>query len=222
MARSITLTLGAGLGANLGPDFDLTANVGTVTPSTATATELLAGKSVSVDDTASEVTVTSTGTCINAITQTIPCVTTTTTTTTTSPTLVTITVNYESATNVGNITSLEIVGSDGTGYPATITSGTFPLTAVGQSVTATTTHYDGEYDWDTDFPNGIYEPVSWQVRLYYNNIGGVIDKTVATRNGTESVCFGLDSPSGPGATQFGFSAQNLGDSIIINAQSGFC
>jgi hypothetical protein len=84
MARSITLTLGAGLGASLGPNFNLTANVGSVTPSTATKTELTAGKSVSVDDAASEVTVTSTGTCTNAITQTIPCVTTTTTTTTTT------------------------------------------------------------------------------------------------------------------------------------------
>jgi hypothetical protein len=73
MARNITLTLGAGLGADLGPNFNLTANAGSVTPSTATKTELTAGKIVSVDDTASTVTVTSTGTCTNAITQTIPC-----------------------------------------------------------------------------------------------------------------------------------------------------
>ena len=46
MARSITLTLGAGLGADLGPNFNLTANVGSVTPSTATKTEL---KNDSVD-----------------------------------------------------------------------------------------------------------------------------------------------------------------------------
>jgi hypothetical protein len=81
MARNITLTLGAGLGADLGPNFNLTANAGSVTPSTATRTELLAGKSVSVDDAATQVTVTSTGTCTNAITQTIPCGGTTTTTT---------------------------------------------------------------------------------------------------------------------------------------------
>jgi hypothetical protein len=74
MARNITLTLGAGLGADLGPNFNLTANVGSVTPSTATKSELTAGKSVSVDDTATQVTVTSTGTCTNAITQNIPCV----------------------------------------------------------------------------------------------------------------------------------------------------
>ena len=85
MAISITLTLGAGLGADLGPNFNLTANVGTVTPSTATKSELTTGKSVSVDDAASQVTVTSTGTCTNAITQTIPCATTTTTTTTAAP-----------------------------------------------------------------------------------------------------------------------------------------
>ena len=88
MARSITLTLGAGLGADLGPNFNLTSNVGSVTPSTATKIELTAGKSVSVDDAAFEVTVTSTGTCTNAITQTIPCATTTTTTA--APTTTTI------------------------------------------------------------------------------------------------------------------------------------
>jgi hypothetical protein len=81
MARNITLTLGAGLGADLGPNFNLTANVGSVTPSTATKSELTAGKSVSVDDAATQVTVTSTGTCTNGITQTIPCGGTTSTTT---------------------------------------------------------------------------------------------------------------------------------------------
>ena len=107
MARSITLTLGAGMGADLGPNFNLTANVGSVTPSTATKSELTAGKSVSVDDTATQVTITSTGTCTNAATQTIPCAggtttsttsTTTTTTTTTTPPTSTL---YVYATDVG-------------------------------------------------------------------------------------------------------------------------
>jgi len=93
MARSITLTLGAGLGADLGPNFNLTADVGSVSPSTATKSELTAGKSVSVDDAATQVTVTSTGTCTNAITQTIPCAGgTTTTTTTEAPTTTTLVV----------------------------------------------------------------------------------------------------------------------------------
>jgi hypothetical protein len=230
MARNITLTLGAGLGADLGPNFNLTANVGSVTPSTATKTELTAGKSVSVDDTASEVTVTSTGTCTNAITQTIPCVTTTTTTTTTTAapgSVVTITINYESANNVGNITNLEIIGSDSVAYPVTITSGTFPLTAVGQSVTATTTHYDGEYDHEVfidDEFGGYYTnvPVSFSLTLSYNNIGGLIDKLVATRNGTESLCGGLDSGAGPGATNIAFSGFALGDNIVIEAKAGLC
>ena len=89
MARSITLTLGVGLGADLGPNFNLTADVGSVTPSTATKIQLLSpGKVVSVDDLATQVTVTSTGTCTNSITQNIPCAsaTTTSTTSTTSTT----------------------------------------------------------------------------------------------------------------------------------------
>jgi hypothetical protein len=91
MARNITLTLGVGLGADLGPNFNLTANVGSVTPSTATKSELTAGKSVSVDDAATQVTVTSTGTCTNSITQTIPCGGTTTTTTAATTTTTTTT-----------------------------------------------------------------------------------------------------------------------------------
>ena len=104
MARFITLTLGAALGADLGPNFNLTANVGSVTPSTATKSELIAGKSVSVDDAATQVTITSTGTCTNAATQTIPCAggtttsttTTTTTTTTAAPTTTTTTTSAAS------------------------------------------------------------------------------------------------------------------------------
>jgi hypothetical protein len=86
MAINITLTLGAGLGANLGPNFNLTADVGSVSPSTATKAELLAGKVVDVDNSASQVTVTSTGACTNVISQAIPCASTTTTTTTINPT----------------------------------------------------------------------------------------------------------------------------------------
>jgi hypothetical protein len=90
MPNSITLTLGTPLGSDLGPNFNLTTNVGSVTPSTATRSELLAGKIVSVDDLATNVIVTSIGTCTNSITQTIPCGGTTTTTTTGAP----LSINY--------------------------------------------------------------------------------------------------------------------------------
>ncbi len=112
MARSITLTLGAGLGADLGPNFNLTADVGSVTPSTATKTELTAGKSVSVDDAATQVTVTSTGTCTNAITQTIPCAGGTTTTTTSTSTTTTTTAAALTQVNI----NLCAGGADGSGY----------------------------------------------------------------------------------------------------------
>ncbi len=64
----VVVTLNSGLGADLGPNFTLTANVGTVSPNTATKAELLAGKSVIIDDTATQVTITSTGTCTNSLT----------------------------------------------------------------------------------------------------------------------------------------------------------
>ena len=58
---NILLTLDSGMGANLGPNFNLTSNSGhTVTPNTATKSELVAGKMVSVSpDGATSIFVTS-------------------------------------------------------------------------------------------------------------------------------------------------------------------
>ena len=64
---NVTLTLNSGLGSDLGPNFNLTADVGIVSPSTATLTELLASTVVSVDNGATQVTITSTGTCTNSL-----------------------------------------------------------------------------------------------------------------------------------------------------------
>jgi hypothetical protein len=67
----VTVVLDSGLGADTGPNFNLTANVGTVTPSSATKSELIAGKQVTVSDTATQITVTSVGTCTTSINLTI-------------------------------------------------------------------------------------------------------------------------------------------------------
>ena len=80
---NILVTLNSGLGADTGPNFNLTADVGSVTPSTATKSELLAGKFVDVDVSATQITVTSVGTCTTSIVLNI--VGQTTTTTTSSP-----------------------------------------------------------------------------------------------------------------------------------------
>jgi hypothetical protein len=77
---NILVTLNSGLGVDLGPNFNLTADVGSVTPNTATKTELLAGKEVQVDAAATQVTVTSTGACTTSININISGQTTTTTT----------------------------------------------------------------------------------------------------------------------------------------------
>ena len=77
---NILVTLNSGLGADTGPNFNLTADVGSVTPSTATKVELLAGKFVDVDPSATQITVTSVGTCTTSIVLNITGQTTTTTT----------------------------------------------------------------------------------------------------------------------------------------------
>ncbi len=68
---NVIVTLSAGLGSDLGPDFDLTADTGVVTPSTVTLSELLAGTEVVADNGATQITVTSTGVCTNSINLTI-------------------------------------------------------------------------------------------------------------------------------------------------------
>ena len=77
---NILLTLNSGLGADLGPNFNLTANAGSVTPSSATKSQLTTGIFVDVDPSATQITVTSTGTCTNSIVLNISGQTTTTTT----------------------------------------------------------------------------------------------------------------------------------------------
>lgn len=133
MARSITLTLGSGLGANLGPNFNLTANVGVVIPLTATLSELLAGKIVDVDDLATQVTITSTGVCTNSVTQTIPCAGTTTTTSTTSTTT---TIPGPTTTSTTTTTTTPLPTTTTT---STTTSTTTPLPTTTTSTTTTST-----------------------------------------------------------------------------------
>lgn len=83
---NVIVTLNNGLGVSLGPNFTLTTNVGTVVPNTATIQELLDGKIVFVDDSATQITVTSNGICDNDIVLNIATTTTTTTTSTTTTT----------------------------------------------------------------------------------------------------------------------------------------
>jgi hypothetical protein len=64
---NVIVTLNAGLGSDLGPNFDLTADTGVISPSTATLSELLAGKTVVADNAATQITVTSTGVCTNSL-----------------------------------------------------------------------------------------------------------------------------------------------------------
>jgi hypothetical protein len=69
---NVLITLNSGQGADLGPNFDLTSDSGPVSPSTATLSELLAGKNVIVNVFATQVIITSTGTCTNSLTLNIP------------------------------------------------------------------------------------------------------------------------------------------------------
>ena len=76
----ILVKLNPNQGADLGPNFTLTANVGTLVPATATLSELLVGVTVLADNAATQVFITSQGICTNTLTIAISPATTTTTT----------------------------------------------------------------------------------------------------------------------------------------------
>lgn len=80
---NVLLTLDSNMGADLGPNFNLSADVGLVVPNTATKSELTAGLVVAVDDLATIITVTSLGVCTNSLELAITNLPVTTTTTTT-------------------------------------------------------------------------------------------------------------------------------------------
>lgn len=83
----ILVKLNPNEGADLGPNFVLTANVGTLVPAIATLAELLVGVTVLADDMAIQVFITSQGICTNTLTLNIlPATTTTTSTTSTTTT----------------------------------------------------------------------------------------------------------------------------------------
>jgi hypothetical protein len=175
----------------------LTANVGSVTPSTATKTELTTGKSVSVDDTATQVTITSTGTCTNALTLNIsgiPTTTTTTTTTTEAPTTTTTTTTTEAPTTTTTTTagagSFTVKNTSGGGVISDVygpggiyfyitTAGSFPISN-GQQVDATGASRTGD---DIIVEISSYSSTSC-LSLYIN--GGLNGQVQVTTNGTHT------------------------------------
>ena len=124
--QNVILTLYSGLGADLGPNFTLSANVGSVNPNTSTRVNLLAGVTVEIDDLATDVDITSVGICTNSIslslttsstsTSTTSTTTTTSTTSTTSSTSSTTTSSTTSSTTSTTTTLIPIVDTYGYMY----------------------------------------------------------------------------------------------------------
>jgi hypothetical protein len=124
----VLVTLNSGQGVNLGPNFTLSANTGTITPATATLAQLLAGIYVTVDNAAVSVTITSTGSCTNSLVINITSITTTTTTTTAAPTTTTTTTTAAPTTTTTT-----------TSAPTTTTTSTSTTTTTAAPTTTTTT-----------------------------------------------------------------------------------
>ena len=73
MSRNVTITLQSGAGASLGPSFNVSVSGGSILPTTATKSELFAGKVFSVSSNDEEtITITSIGDCTNSATVTVP------------------------------------------------------------------------------------------------------------------------------------------------------
>lgn len=149
----VLVTLNAGQGINLGPNFTLSANTGTVTPNTATLTQLLAGIYVTVDNAATSVTVTSLGNCTNSLVLNINAITTTTTTaaptTTTTTTTAAPTTTTTTTTAAPTTTTTSTTTTSTTTTSTTTTSTTTTTTTAAPTTTTTTTTTLGAVDFDT-------------------------------------------------------------------------
>jgi hypothetical protein len=171
---NVLIILNSGQGISLGVNFTLAANVGVVVPSTATLSELLAGKPVVVDNGATSVTVTSLGVCTNALI--LPISTTTSTTTiapaTTTSTTTTTTIAPATTTSTTTTTAAPVsytIDSFATGSSATACSTGSPsvtiyalpgyttpiVTMIFYSDVALTTPYVGGAGWRKFTYNGV-------------------------------------------------------------------
>ena len=136
----VLVTLNSGQGVNLGPNFTLSANTGTITPATATLTQLLAGIYVTVDNAAVSVTITSTGSCTNSLVLNINSITTTTTTTTTTTAAPTTTTTAAPTTTTTTTAAPTTTTTTTTSAPTTTTTTTVaPTTTTTSTSTSTTT-----------------------------------------------------------------------------------
>ena len=138
-----------------------------------------------------------------------------------NPNFVYFTINYSSSFSTpANITSLELFGNDNaTVWPITVTSGAFPLT-VGNILTGTSTHYDGEFDWDD---GGFMVPIEYVLRLTYTVGGSNADKSTISKNGVAYQCFIFNSNEGTAITEFSTNGGlDLGDTFSIVVQEGTC
>jgi len=137
----VLVTLNSGQGVNLGPNFTLSANTGTITPTTATLTQLLAGIYVTVDNAAVSVTITSTGSCTNSLVLNINSITTTTTTTTAAPTTTTTTTTAAptTTTTAAPTTTTTAAPTTTTTAAPTTTTTAAPTTTTTAAPTTTTT-----------------------------------------------------------------------------------
>ena len=96
----VLVTLTGGLGASLGTSFNITTDVGIISES-ATLSELLAGKIISVESTATLIIITSVGVCTNSLYLSIyPSTTTTTSSSTTAIPTTTTTTTYHCSYNI--------------------------------------------------------------------------------------------------------------------------
>ena len=139
----VLVTLNSGQGVNLGPNFTLSANIGSVTPSTATLAQLLLGVYVNVDNAVSQISITSIGDCSNTLNLSISGATTTTaapttTTTTVAPTTTTTTA-APTTTTTTSTTTTSTTTTTTTRTPTTTTTTAAPTTTTTTVAPTTTT-----------------------------------------------------------------------------------
>ena len=218
---NIIVTLDAGMGTSLGPNFLIYSDVGTVTYE-ATLAELLIGIERTFEDTATIILIESLGDCINVLSLIIDLSCTTTTSTTSEPTTTTTSTLPVSTTTTTTTACIEVNYSVDIIEAATTstTSSTTTTTSTSSTTTTTTTiqaitdvKYGYLYNYYAVADAREITSLGWSVATYIEL--GVL-KSYCTNNsysGTEGTALKSDSilwDSGAGDDAFGFNAEPSG------------
>lgn len=221
----VLVTLSSLIGNGLGPNFVITSNGGLVNPNIATKSQLISGYYFDVPNSATQLTITSVGTCSSSITLAILGIPTTTTSTssTTSTSTTSTTTKTPTTTSSTSSTSTSSTSSTSTSSTSSTTStssSTSTSTSSSTSTTSTTTICCNRWsieitqaDIDDAVGNTLYPNST--VYIKYNDCRDS-DPTIVTAGYTSAGIQSICSCTVPQVIYYKNDTQTLGTGSKVN------